>query len=233
MATQKKTAYHHGNLKDTLVLAAFSALDETPWENLSLRQLARQAGVTPTAAYSHFKDKIELLVAVKAEAFKRFFNYLNASVTTAAPADEKQHLVALALAYIAYNKEHTAVYSLLFSWAPTQDRITEDLMTSAAKCEMLIQSAIANYLTSIDQHYTDYSQAVASFFSWALAHGVSTLISGGNVQAATMCNNFPKEFMFTDQESSTRIFNDLLTILLAGMKYGLPNVTSEPEGGRI
>ncbi len=230
MATQKKTAYHHGNLKDTLVLAAFDALNETPWENLSLRQLAKQAGVTPTAAYNHFEDKIELLVAVKTEAFKRFFDYLNDSVTAAAPENEKQYIIELARAYFAYNKEHTAIYSLLFSWAPTEDRITEDLMTSAAKCEMLIQEAIANYLTSINQDYTDYSRAIASFFSWALAHGVSTLISGGNVQAAAICNNCPKEFMFTDEQSITRILNDLLTMLLAGIEHGMPHISTEAAG---
>jgi len=224
MSTQKKTAYHHGNLKETLVNAAFDALNETAWENLSLRQLAKQAGVTPTAAYNHFTDKIGLLIEVKTEAFNRFHTYLNNAIEAAAPEDEEQHIIAMARAYLAFSKDSPTLYSLLFSWAPSEDRFTETLATSAASCELLIQNAIANYLKAQGQSFDQYSQSVASFYSWALAHGVSTLISGGNVQAAALCNNFTREFLFDEEEGSARVLGDLFQMLLAGIKHGMPEI---------
>jgi AcrR family transcriptional regulator len=222
MPTQKKTAYHHGNLKQTLVNAAFEALKDTSWENLSLRKLAQQAGVTPTAAYNHFQDKVELMVEVKTEAFLRFHTYLTEEVAKTTPTNAQDHIIALGRAYMAFNVNQPAIYNLLFSWAPSADRMTEELMTSAGACELLIDEAVANYLSENGIDFDKYTQSLAAFFSWSVAHGISTLISGGNVQAAAMCNNFPPAFLFNNEQESQRLLSDLFDMLVAGIKHGLP-----------
>src|SRR5688572_4088998 len=62
--------YHHGDLRRAMVQAALEILRETQSLELSLRELARRAGVSHNAPYKHFADKRELLAAVSAAGFE-------------------------------------------------------------------------------------------------------------------------------------------------------------------
>ena len=53
----KKSTYHHGNLREVLISSALEILKEGTLQDLSLRALARKAGVSQTAPYRHFEDK--------------------------------------------------------------------------------------------------------------------------------------------------------------------------------
>ena len=70
MATERK-AYHHGDLRESLLAAAESQLEKDGPSGLSLRKLGRQLGVTPGAPYRHFEDKDALLAALAVEGFRR------------------------------------------------------------------------------------------------------------------------------------------------------------------
>src|ERR1700733_9370710 len=61
--------YHHGDLSRALVLAGRRILESDGPAALSLRAVAREAGVSPAAPYHHFKDKSELLEAVAGEGW--------------------------------------------------------------------------------------------------------------------------------------------------------------------
>src|SRR5436190_20644583 len=61
--------YHHGHLRRALIEAARVILEREGPAALSLRAVARQAGVSPAAPYHHFKDKDELLEAVALEGW--------------------------------------------------------------------------------------------------------------------------------------------------------------------
>src|SRR5260370_35374494 len=74
-----KRRYHHGNLKQELLDSAVALIAEVGSQAFTLRELARQAGVSHNAPYRHFKDKEDLLGAVAAQGFDR----LTASMTQA------------------------------------------------------------------------------------------------------------------------------------------------------
>src|ERR1700749_484813 len=63
--------YHHGDLRRALLRAAVTIIEREGPSALSLRAVAREAGVSPAAPYHHFKDKAELLDAVAQEGFAR------------------------------------------------------------------------------------------------------------------------------------------------------------------
>lgn len=60
----KKSTYHHGNLREVLISSALEILKEGTLQDLSLRALARKAGVSQTAPYRHFEDKEALIVVL-------------------------------------------------------------------------------------------------------------------------------------------------------------------------
>ena len=66
-------AYHHGNLREALVKAGMRAVADAGIDKLSLRDVARRAGVTAPAVYRHFADKDALVDAIAAECADRMF----------------------------------------------------------------------------------------------------------------------------------------------------------------
>src|SRR5665213_3923660 len=95
--TAESRPYHHGDLRRALVDAARRILEAEGPTALSLRAVAREAGVSPAAPYHHFKDKAELLDAVADEGWQM----LDAGMAKAkAAADPRDKLTALGIAYV-------------------------------------------------------------------------------------------------------------------------------------
>src|ERR1700687_957438 len=84
--------YHHGNLKQALLAAAVKVLGKKGPRAFTLREVARQAKVSHTAPYRHFRDKDELLAAVAAQGFDRLADAMIAAATPARNALEALEL---------------------------------------------------------------------------------------------------------------------------------------------
>lgn len=113
-AKKKKRAYHHGDLRAALLEAARKELHEVGWRELSLRSVARRAGVTHTAAYHHFADKNALLATVAIEGFMRL-DACMAEAMEAAGTDPVERLLASGDGYLKMAGEDPAAYDLMFN----------------------------------------------------------------------------------------------------------------------
>ncbi|MFD2024591.1 TetR/AcrR family transcriptional regulator [Promicromonospora aerolata] len=89
--------YHHGDLRRAMTSAAATAVAERGPAGLSLRELARLAGVSHAAPAHHFGDKAGVLTAVAAEGFR---------LLTAALAEAEDDLLASGLAYVRFAVDH-------------------------------------------------------------------------------------------------------------------------------
>ncbi|WP_344234970.1 TetR/AcrR family transcriptional regulator [Kribbella hippodromi] len=100
------------DLRAALVATTAELLETHDLDSLSVRTVTSATGVSPTALYLHFTDLPELLRAVK----KRFFTELRDALTAAAAdiADPSERVRALALAYLAYAREHVGQYAVMF-----------------------------------------------------------------------------------------------------------------------
>ena len=106
-AAAENRPYHHGDLRRALIDAARRLLETEGPTALSLRAVAREAGVSPAAPYHHFKDKGELLDAVAHEGW----DLLN-DLMTAARANEdsvRTKLTALGVAYVRFARDNPAL----------------------------------------------------------------------------------------------------------------------------
>lgn len=106
--------YHHGNLRTALLAEAERSVREHGVEQLSLRELARQVGVSHAAPRRHFADRQALLDALAETGFQRLGDELGAAVAGAGE-EFQERLRATAAAYIRFATDDAALLELMFA----------------------------------------------------------------------------------------------------------------------
>src|SRR5277367_2199083 len=110
--------YHHGDLSRALVDAARRILEAEGAAALSLRAVAREAGVSPAAPYHHFKDKTELLEAVAHGGWEAMSEIIAEARRSA--KDPTEGIANIGVAYVRFARENPALYRLMYD--TTRDR---------------------------------------------------------------------------------------------------------------
>ena len=193
----RKRAYHHGDLRQALLDAALPLLREGGPAALTLRAVARAAGVSQTAPYRHFADRSALVAAVADDGFRRLQTQLIAAVTAPAetlgkaPETARGGLQALAMAYVRFALAHPAEYRVMFgaevAAAPKgsgRQGVFEFLRTGI---DMLKQQGLV----------ADGDSHAMALTAWALVHGLVMLALDGQLFGA---NADPEELTITATE---------------------------------
>lgn len=137
----KTETYHHGDLRSALIDAAIQLLQKMSPDQLSLRELARQAGVSVAAPYRHFKDKNELLAAISEQGYGLKYKYMSEGIRSA-KGDAREMLYACGLAYFRMGLKHPQHFKLMSSSSIIPDERYPQLMQTACKTFMLLKSMI-------------------------------------------------------------------------------------------
>jgi AcrR family transcriptional regulator len=103
----ERCGYHHRDLRRALLAAALEALPEVGPERLSLRDIARRAGVSAAAPYHHFADKEALVAAVAGECAQLLLGALEEAVAEAGE-DQRRRFQLTGVAYIRFAVAHPA-----------------------------------------------------------------------------------------------------------------------------
>ena len=106
--------YHHGHLRDTLLAEAERTLREQGVEQLSLRDLARQVGVSHAAPRRHFADRQALLDALAGAGFARLADEVATAIEDAGP-DFRARLRATGATYVRFATGDPALMELMFA----------------------------------------------------------------------------------------------------------------------
>src|SRR4051794_26532278 len=112
MATAEARPYHHGNLRSELLEAAERTLTERGAAELSLRELAREVGVSHAAPRRHFRDKQALLDALAQSGFERLGADLDRALGRAG-GDFRSRLAAFAKAYVRFATRNGPLLELM------------------------------------------------------------------------------------------------------------------------
>jgi AcrR family transcriptional regulator len=115
MASEKKSAYHHGDLRAALIQEGLRLLEERRGDDVGLREVARAAGVSATAVYRHFPDKAALLRALSSEGLARLAEAQRRAFSGAGGG--KAGFLATGRAYVAFALANPALFRLAFSSA--------------------------------------------------------------------------------------------------------------------
>lgn len=170
----KEGTYHHGDLRQALLQCAESILRREGLDALSLRAIARAAGVSHAAPAHHFPDLASLLSALAALGFDRLTDTL---VETMKGTEDIR--IELAKAYICFAKANPALYQLM--WDSTRLDSKNDLLMAARKrgISVLAKTSGAN------MENPSLSQVGAMAANWGLLHGLSLLLITGRIGLLT------------------------------------------------
>ena len=127
--TTGERPYHLGNLRRTLLEEGWAATIESGAKDVSLREIARRAGVSPTASFHHFRNKEALLVAVAVEGFARLTATLRKRLESVDDPTERLRIVLRT--YIEFAIEHPAVFFRMFGPLLSTPNKYPDLRTTA------------------------------------------------------------------------------------------------------
>lgn len=164
--------YHHGNLRAALLEAALCQLAEVGSENLSLRALAREVGVSQTAPYRHFADKNQLLQAMAARGYHELNGALRAAGATANATAEGE-LRAFAHCYIDFAIERPALFKLMFGPWLVQDSEDNSLMEAAMETYGLVRGII---IRAVGSHaFSEDRVGPLTTAAWSAIYGLAIL----------------------------------------------------------
>lgn len=111
--SQQDKQYHHGNLRRALLDAALQLASERGIAGFTLREVARQAGVSHNAPYHHFADKAALVTALAVENFELLAADLRGAYEEAT-GTALDKLLAEGVAYVRFALQHPAAFRLMF-----------------------------------------------------------------------------------------------------------------------
>jgi AcrR family transcriptional regulator len=176
------TPYHHGDLHEALLQAAERVLERDGIAGLTLRAVAREAGVSHAAPTHHFGDLTGLLSELAAIGFRRF----NAAMIAARNSELVPLLKGLAnaKAYVAYAEKHPGMYGLMFR-TERLDMTRPSLHEAATASFEGLASAVG---AGRDERSTggapetlSLDQAALIARSWSLVHGFTMLLLDGRL----------------------------------------------------
>jgi AcrR family transcriptional regulator len=171
--SQSKAPYHHGDLRSALVRAAMELLEESGETALSLRAVARRAGVSPAAPYRHYADREALVSAVAALGYRELAERLASAHPSPSTAEQ---LASVAIAYVQFALERPALFRIMFG--EPCDRDNDERVAATA--------AVSAYVRSIAQRTFPQADAEAlSTAIWALVHGLAFLYLDGKLDTPT------------------------------------------------
>lgn len=158
-------SYHHGDLRAALVEAGLKALETTDFADLSLRQLARDVGVSATAVYRHFPDKHALMNALGTAGIEQLGLFQQqAAIESAGTVDA---FAATGRAYVRFALAHPALFRVIFSRC---EQVGPTVFGDNLAAQMLREKA----QETVGDDEAEIQRLMIQ--AWSLVHGLAMLM---------------------------------------------------------
>ena len=174
-------SYHHGNLRQALIDAGIKIINESGEESLSLRKVASACQVSHAAPYAHFKDKDELIGAIKSSVTEQFMEELTEDVNGASNAE--QALVEMGKHYVSFFIRKPDYFKFLFG---SQNVIAHTSPDKSFDEDyppfVLLKDTYLKYLKENKLKKSKEEQEIELLQLWATAHGLASIACMSGVE---------------------------------------------------
>ncbi|HEX4183424.1 MAG TPA: TetR/AcrR family transcriptional regulator [Caulobacteraceae bacterium] len=162
--------------RERLCAAAERLFAEYGPQGVGMRQLAAALGVSPMTAYRYFKDKDDILAAVRANSFDRFSNALEAAL--ASSSDSRVQAAAVGNAYFRFALENAAAYKLMFDFDQPNEADYPDLVRATTRAK----STMVDYVRRLTEGgVIEGDVDLMAHVFWATIHGIVVLHLAGKL----------------------------------------------------
>lgn len=168
--------YHHGDLRAAALDTGLRLLKGRDDDDLGLRELAREVGVSATALYRHFPNKRALRTALALEAAEALGTFQKSA--SAAAGGGSAGFAAMGIAYVEYAVENPALFRLMFRQAADIDLLEGDI-TEVSSAMRGLRETVAG-LTP--ETMSDDKRKASALRAWSLVHGLACLILDGQIE---------------------------------------------------
>ena len=162
-----KKAYHHGDLREQLLAATRSLVEEKGPDGFSVSEACRAAGVSTAAPYKHFSDRTDMLRAVALQGFKEMTAAIAGGAEGKTPGTVEA-IAAMGTAYVAFAEAHPETFKMMFAFKGSTPQMEE--AGTACYATVLQQVAIWSGRTEVDARVLELG-----FPLWTFVHGLSFL----------------------------------------------------------
>jgi AcrR family transcriptional regulator len=176
----KKTAYHHGDLRNALIAAAFDILEKDGIDGLTLRGVAARAGVSHAAPAHHFPSIKSLITALCTIGFLRLHNRIAEECAAAAP-DAAAQLRAGNSGYLGFAKSQPELFRLMFS-TPASDWTDEELRAASLRARAQLAEICGPASDALGLTGPE-DRGRLERLVWSCAHGHAHLLIEGRLSA--------------------------------------------------
>ena len=174
--------YHHGDLKNALIRAGIEILSKEGMQALSLRKVAKRAGVSHAAPYAHFADKQALIAAIAAEGYRLLYATLAAAQDS--QPDPLDRLLAVAEAYVQFALDEPDHFAITFSGVVEAEKDYPEYVEQSKRCFALVMAVVAGCQRAGRLAPGDIQLVTVSI--WASLHGFVQLMSANQLPGALM-----------------------------------------------
>lgn len=175
----KDKPYHHGNLRNQLIEAGISLLNDEGLKSFSLRRVAAACGVSHTAPYSHFANVEELLAAMGSHVTEQFMEKLRASIE--GKEEDRAAVRLLGEAYIDFFTLHPAYFQFLFYHSGISINL-DQCSSDDYPPFVLFRTTAYRLFQTVGLPEERYTQQLIAL--WAMVHGIASLLTNKGVKLA-------------------------------------------------
>jgi AcrR family transcriptional regulator len=169
--------YHHGNLRNALIVEGRRALEEIGVHDLSLRYLARAVGVSEAAPSRHFAGKEGLLAAIAADGFRDLAALRRAINASDDAAMSKAY--RMMRVYVEFAQRHKGLFELMIGPRIVARDSYPELSEESGKSFRLFASAVEAF--ALEKQWEQQSLTLVTHAAWSVEHGLATLILSDRV----------------------------------------------------
>ncbi|MEQ1607358.1 MAG: TetR/AcrR family transcriptional regulator [Hyphomonadaceae bacterium] len=159
-----------------ILRASLELMNEGGLGSLSMREVARRAGVSHQAPYHYFQDREAILAELAGEGFEQLYDYMVSAIGLARDRASKNR--AMGEAYVRFALNNPEVFRLMFRCEMVDLSRYPDAKAKADRCFNVPVEVLGASGTSADKSNPDLTPVIAT---WSLAHGLATLLLEGKL----------------------------------------------------
>ena len=179
LMSRSDAPYHHGNLGPVLEAAGMELLAQKSHASMSLRELAREAGVSHNAPYHHFGDKAGLFKRLGEVSMQHLVHAVSSADAPGAAPQERA--LALTVAYVEFAVEHPHAFTLIYD-----PEVCIPGAPSATMAPLIqeLEGLLGNAAAGLDPEASPARIEARATALWATVQGLSHLVIAGHLTLA-------------------------------------------------